>query len=415
MLRGYFLPLILQVPIQLSNLTGLDELTCYRFLSAIMASVCFAVLFPFCFEQLFGFRARPWTKLIFALLVTFFWYGNYAYPLSDFPALTFFLSGLTLCLVAVRSDRGLWAKGGLIIAAGVCLAAATSIRISYLIPFFISLVFLLLRLTFSKNTMIAKSVLPLLLIAGCVIVFVPQALSNKIHYQENTPFQINRLADNTSLTKAQLYYGFVVQRIDFGNIESPDQSVPALVFRDYQGLEIAEKYMEKYGISASNVSTAPLARIAVDIVVHQPLDIAAIYIRHVFNGLDVVYPYGYVPDFHSKDQIIYRFVNYTLWFLAISLLWRRGINLRQDRHAIIGCFIVMLPALVAIPSQMEIRFFLPIHMLLYAWVSFMLLSKRDHCKQLLTWRSAISYISFIVVCFAWSSYLFSTAGVLLQN
>jgi hypothetical protein len=417
-LRGYFLPLILQVPIQLSNLTGLDELTCYRFIAAIIATVCFTVLFPRCFEEFFNFRAMPWAKLIFALLITFFWYGNYAYPLSDFPALTFYLLGLTLFLIAVRSGRGLWAKGGLIMTAGVCLAAAASIRISYLIPLFISLVLLLLRLLFSKNTMIARSLLPLLLIAGCVIVFVPQALSNKIHYQENTPFQINKLADNTTLLQTQLLLGFLNQRVDFGNIESPDQNVPELFVPDYQGRELVKKYAEKYGINASNlsdVSVAQLARIAADMAAHQPIDIAAIYVRHLLNGLDIVYPYGYVPDFHSRDRIIYRFVNYTLWFLAISLLWRRGINLRREKDALIGCFILMLPAVIAIPSLVEIRFFLPIYILLYACVSFMLLSKQEHRKQLLTRRSIIGYVCFTVICFVWSSYLLSTVGILLQN
>lgn len=395
--RGYFFPLMLQIPLQFSNLTGLNEVFGFRILSAIAIGICLAILFPKILEELFNFHAKPLQILIFAALVTFFWYGNYAYPLSDFPSLAFFLTGLTLCLQVFKSKNALWFKGLMIFLAGICLASSTSIRITYLIPFFIILLIFLVRLAFTKFKISNKLVIAIFLIVGSIIVFIPQALSNRIHYKVNTPFQVE------TIFMAQLYGGLDVQRVDCG---TSIPNTPSLVITESQGTAI----LKKYDIGAGGLT---LARYF-DIVYHQPFDIATLYVRHLFDGLDIVYPTTYVRDIYA-NTIIYRLVNYTLWFLAISLLWRRGIRIKQDGETLIVCFIVILPALLSIPSRIEVRYFLPVYILMYGCISFWLFSKREHWKQFLTWRSAIAYICFLAACFTFSSYLFSEIGILLQN
>ena len=410
LLRGYFFPLLLQIPLQFSNLTGLNELFCFRVLSAISSAFCFAVLFPQFFEELFNFHAKPAQILIFAGLITFFWYGYFAYPLSDFPALTFLLTGLVLCLHAFKSKRAFWFKGLLFFGGGICLAATPLIRTVYLIPFFLLVLILVIRLAFSKFTVSVKVTLAALLIMGSILSFVPQALSNKIHYQTSSPFPQNKVTDTTDLFLGQLYMGMRQQRNDFGAKMEDGNVTPMLGLPDYQGIGIMKKQ------NVGELDESWTLKRYFSLVYHQPFDMAALYVRHLFNGLDIVYPTGYVPNIFG-NQIIYRFVNYTLWFLAIVMVWRRGISIKKDAEKLVIPLIVALTALLSIPGMMEVRFFLPIYVLMYGCISFWFLSKRIYWKQLFTLRSAISYICFMAACFTFSSYLFATshAGLLLQN
>lgn len=396
-LRGYFFPLMLQVPLQIANITGLDEVLAFRIVSALAMTIVLTVVFPKIFEGIFNFRAQPWQVLIFAGLTVFFWYGNYAYSLSDFPALVFFMAGLFICLRVINADQPIWLKAIWICLAGFCLAAAASIRISYLVPFAVILVIFLFRLAFTGLKISNKLLVTALFMAGSIMVFVPQFMSNRIHYKADTPFQIQ------TIYMVQLAEGLNVQRVDCG---TSIPNTPSLVIAESQGAAILNKYnMENSGLTIIRY---------LELICLQPFDMAAIYARHLFNGFDITYPTTYVPDIYA-DTIIYRLVNYSLWFLALSLLWKRGVNIRRDKQSIIICLIIILPALLSIPSRIEVRYFLPVYILVYGCASFWLFSKREYWQQLLNWRSVIAYLCFILACLTFSSYIFSTSGILIQN
>lgn len=395
--HGYFFPLLLQVPLQFSTLTGLSEVLGFRIISAIAAAFCLTVIYPKFFEELFGFHAKPIETLVFALLVTFFWYGFFAYPLSDFPALTFFLIGMILCLKVFKSTKALWFKGILTFLAGICLAASTSIRPVYLIPLLLLMLFILMRLALSKFTVGGKALLVSSIIVGSIIIFIPQAMINRIHYQVNSPFP-----QMQNVFIGDLYTGLQQQRAL--SLGAPEL---LLYMPDNQGIEIFKKNIQGLGENRSLVEYFGL-------VCRQPFDMAALYVRHLFNGLDILSPTLYFQDLNA-NQIVYRFVNYTLWFLVIMLIWKRGISIKHDNEKMFFCFILILPALLAIPGHIEIRYFLPIYILMYGAIGFWFFSKRDIWKQSFTLRSMILYICFVLACFTFSSFEFSTVGILLQN
>jgi hypothetical protein len=314
--------------------------------------------------------------------------------------LAFFIGGLALCVKAYKSKKSLWFNAALIFLAGICLAAASLIRILYFLPFVLLFVIWLIRLVLTDLTTRGKVILIISMIIGSSIIFAPQAVSNKIHYDVYSILPQSQI-HKTHIAFLQLYEGLTTQIFE-STIEN-DEAV-AFQIPDQQGLIIQKKYF------GENVTFENCLNLAL----HQPFDMAAIYVRHVFNGLDVIYPMPYINNLLS-NHIVYRFVNYTLWFLTIILMWRHGIDVKRDAKKLVFTFLIILPALISIPVMIEPRFFLPAYVLMYGYISFGFISRREEWKQLFTLRTAILYVAFLAACFAFSSYVYSTVGVLLSN
>lgn len=413
-LRGYFFPLLLQAPIQFASWTGLSEIISFRLFSAIVISFVSVFVIPWFFEQAFNFQAKPLQRLIFSAFITLFWYGCFAYPLSDFPAMFYFLGGLALCFYAIKSDKALWVRCLSILAGGFCLAAATSIRLIYMIPLILAGIFIIIKLALSKIPASVRVILAVLLIVGSIISLTPQFLSNRTYLHSNSPFPLNQMGTttgSTSVFSVQMFMGLRQQRNDFGAKLQDGTVSPMLGLPDSQGNAVANK--EQVPAEANNTWT--LGKY-LSIFFHHPLDMTALYLRHLFDGTDLVYPATYVPNIlSSHDLVFYRFMNYTLWFITIMLVWKRGINFKKDWQPLLLILITLIPALSAVAGMVEIRYFLQFYIFVYGAVGFWFFYDRKKWREFLTWRHAVLYVGYLAVCFSASSYLFSLRGVLLVN
>jgi hypothetical protein len=134
------------------------------------------------------------------------------------------------------------------------------------------------------------------------------------------------------------------------------------------------------------------------IVLLNPLHAAAGYALHVFNGLDVRYPTPYV---HNLEEI---WLPLTLLQATLLFLAALRLALKDARRALghtrwVGVIGLVVPCLTAIPSAMEPRFLLPLHVLVYMLVCFApgwsdVLVSRNHVR---TAAIASSYVAFVTL------------------
>jgi hypothetical protein len=106
-----------------------------------------------------------------------------------------------------------------------------------------------------------------------------------------------------------------------------------------------------------------------------PLDVIAIYVRHLFNGCDLWYSTPYLDDVRDvrADTIL---VNLAVWLLTL-LQCRRFFSLERVRGSLPYALILIIPVITAIPSAVEVRFFWPLHLLANALALYGFASARE--------------------------------------
>ena len=345
-LRGYLGPLLILPARLLCHFTGWSMLTGARVLGAGWASLLFGLAMPELWAQVTG-RALPAGRWLLLLAFTFvFWRDYFNFTLSDMPAFTLLLLGL----VALGRPGWQWAA-----VAGLLLAAAINIRPIYLasVPGWL---WLLGRHTGGA----ALSARLAALAAGLALVLLPQALINQRNFQRPTPLVLAQPPGSQPLYLKQLAWGTRFQRYESSFIPEIPRS---LVYADSTGQRA--------------LATVPGQRFAdyghfFRFIMQQPLAGAGRYLRHLFNGLDIWFPTPYPTRLHPPTQVALRLLNYTLLGLALALAalsWGRA---RRQQATVISrwpqaapvLLALLLPCVLALPTLVECRFLLPLHMLL---------------------------------------------------
>ncbi|MBI5965117.1 MAG: hypothetical protein HY863_16690 [Chloroflexi bacterium] len=408
-LRGYLLPLILNVIIKLSAFLGMRGLILLEITQAFVFSFLIAVLIPYVLKKLFKSKPNLWQILMFGLLVIFFWRGYFFYPLSDFWALSFFVFGIYLFL-GCESNR--WA----LFWAGAFFGGAAVIRPTYLT----TLIFLLLwsAYYFSRHQNHVKRQIfanELVLIIGLAFVFLPQILINKVHYGilsplPQTQFSDEEYYDGNNLYLVQLSFGIQVQRYEtFVGLES-DYKSAAVFYMDQHGRNI----LVQAGYDPSSYFY-PNPKILswseyILLTIRHPLDFLIIYVRHIFNGLDVVYTTPYIYNLHSNTSYI-RLLNYSLLFLTVLYIGRRVKNFSVLSCQFLLLLIFVLPSILSIPTAIETRFLLSFHFISYSTTAFfvlpMLFSLTRKEKIRIFFKYLPWYSIFVVICFLLSMNTFA--------
>ena len=351
-LRGYLGPLLVLPARVLCHFTGWSMLTGARVLGAGWAALLFGLAIPALWARVAG-RPLPALRWLTLLGLTFIFGRDYFnFTLSDMPALTLLLLGL----VALRRPGWAWAG-----AAGLLLAAAINIRPVYLasVP---GALWLLAEAGLPAGPRLRRAAS---VAVGMALVLLPQWLINQRHFQRNTPLVLGQLAGGRPLYLRQLAWGTRFQRYETSLIPELPRS---LVYADPAGQRALAA--EPGGDFASYGQFLRFA-------LRQPVAVSGRYLRHLFNGLDIRFPTPYPTRLHPPGQAALRLLNYSLlglgtWLMAAAL----GRNFRtspggrpQPGAGAAVLLALLLPSVLVMPTLVESRFLLPVHLLLLTGVA----------------------------------------------
>ena len=353
-LRGYLGPLLVLPARLLCHVTGWSMLTGARVLGAGWAALLFGVAIPELWVRATG-RALSGGRWLALLALGFiFWRDYFNFTLSDMPALTLLLLGL-----AALARRG-WVWAGV---AGVLLAASVNIRPIYMACLPGVLWLLAGGGKCLTRPQIAKSMVAVA--AGAALVLLPQLLINQRHFGQASPLVLAQRPGNEPLYLRQLAWGTAFQRYETSLVPGIPRS---LVYADSVGQRALAAQPNGRFRSYSGFGRF-LAR--------YPFNSVARYARHLFNGLDIRYPTPYPTRLRPPGQAPLRLLNYGLLGLSLWLAWVRWKKTRKPNLTVINggtqpyavLLALLLPCLLTLPTLMECRFLLPLHLLLLTGVS----------------------------------------------
>jgi hypothetical protein len=390
-LRGYFFPFLLSLMKRQETLLDIDPRVLFAILSALFFSAFSMHLVPWFFREVFRWQISVPGKIAFALLVFFFWRGHFLYPLTDFPSLAALLLGITILASVMRGGK----RMGWLVVSGFFTAAAMNIRPVYQLSFLIVFVFLVIS-GYRQN--VGKLLISTtLFLCGCLVALAPQWIINHTHFGIHSPLVLANYADDRSLLQTQLFWGLKAQKYET-NI---GDSYPAatVVYHDpvadeWPAGEMKEKTIRNY----------------LRIVKQHPLEIVISYFRHAFNGLDIFYPTPYVRNIYA-DHSVFRLLNYLIWFVFFCHVLRLDFS-QIDLVKLSAVSALLAPAVLAIPTVMEVRFFLPVYMLAYGVVSF-----RFRASRLVStiWNDKLLLLRLLILGTLWIMISFTLSAATMEQ
>lgn len=341
-MRGYAYPLVNFGCLAVRKVFDCPAVTVVKLLNAALAGVLFGLVGPRLWQVSTGAPQLPPVarRLAWAALGFVFWRDYFNFSLSDFPAVLALGTGLWL----VQRPRL-----GAALLAGAALALAVNIR-----PIYLAAVLPALGLLLAGPRPAGAARLGALVL-GAALVLAPQGLINYRHFGARTPLV---LARSETLGIHNLY----LQKLKWGLLHEKYESsvgreLPTgqLLFLDADGAAL----LRAEGLDALDSPGQYLALAA-----RHPLPLAGIYARHLFAGLDISHPTPYLKRWAPARAP--RLLNYALWFWAALVALRR----RPTGREALVLAALLLPCLAVIPLSMEVRFLLPLHLLLLALVAF---------------------------------------------
>lgn len=382
-LRGYLYPLTL-FPWRVAQFyTNLPQLLFTRTLGALVAAAMFGWLGPTLWETIVQ-PGRPlsWPRcVLFAALGFLFWRDYFNFPLTDFPA----FGALALAVgLAYRPKSWLHVAG-----AGVCAAAAANFRPVYLVALPPVAVLVAVAPVVGGWQRVARVGA---LLVGMAVVMLPQLAINLRHFNEASPLVLAKNKDIDNLYLMQLHEGLQHQKYET-NI-GPDYPSQRMFFPNAHGAMLLQ--------SLPGDTISSYEQYVRELLLKRPVDMARVYLLHLFNGLDIQYSTPYIPKVYTTTWGL-AWVNYSVWFGALLLAVRSWRRLTWHKVLVLGA--LLIPCAAVLPVCMECRFLVPMHLLMCAVVCF---------GWPAAWRPSaipwptlvlvgVAYVGFVVLCFLTSA------------
>ena len=380
--RGYSLPLVNYLIGGAGEWIGLGDVASVRIFGSLLVATLGVVVAPRLARALFP-GAEIGTARVLALnaLVFLYWRDHLGFPLTDFPALLAASAALVCLLRATPAGY---------VAAGFGFMLAANMRPAYTLAAFASMV-LAFALPLHGRSLPRRAGAVGLVVAGALIVALPQTLINHRHYSMWSPLA----PGSRSIALLQLTQGMQLQKYETYVGDPAGYPDPSVRYRDLATTHVLadEKVTKINGLPQY-----------AGIVLRNPAEMTASWARHVFNGLDVRYPTPYIRNL-DDSSILLSLLQYTVLFAAGARLLvptaRRALG--GIRWA--GVAVLVVPVVSAIPGAVEPRFFLPLQLLAYMLVCF-----APHTRSTLLAGSpsrrlafAAAYAAFLVGCVTLSS------------
>ncbi|NVO32646.1 hypothetical protein [Hymenobacter lapidiphilus] len=401
-LRGYLFPLLL-MPIKA---IVYFDFASQSFMTILFNSIIAAILFGFVVPKLYliirpSCIITPIKLILFTGLSLFFWIGYFNYTLTDFPAMLFL--GLSLLMLLNNNNN----KIIFILIAGILFGAAVNFRPVYIIsvPFFI----IISQYSIKGELKFFRKILNfVIIIVGIGLPMLPQLYINNKVFKENTPLVLtkNQTDRGTDLLLAQLGWALQMQKFETAFGSAPGGRNAVVFYRNPAGNRLLNDNGYKSSKLWGVVFTSKTQYL--ELVANNPIEMVGIYLRQAFNGFDQHHNTPYIRRPIQDFTLLLPVVNYTIWFGVLLLAWPMLRNVKSIPIVnILAILILISPCIVASLMAMETRFFIPIHLIMYAllsfeWKSIMLnkwLNKDIYVKIFVV----CCYICFVILClrFSW--------------
>lgn len=342
-LRWYLFPFINFIQIFISGLLKINEIDVFKLFSALFFSIFIFIVIPKLMENVFNKKITLIRRFLLFFLIFFFWRGYFLYPLTDFYSLFF------LCIALLITNNKKASQVWIYIILGMALLGSMLIRPAYamsILPAIIYDISLQKKLRLPA-VMITRNIVLVLL--GMLLISSPQ-----IYINYNKLNTINPFVQAGGLYQVKLFRGLYTQKFESNVGKDLDHS--SIIFLDKQGAAIVQK--ENLIYPGFNNYFEYLS-----IVAKYPVDLISIYFRHIFNGIDVRYDTPYVYKIY-QDRTVFTFLNAVVWFIFFLALYENFKSLLRCK-AVWTALIMLLPVVLAIPCEIEVRYFLPLYILCY--------------------------------------------------
>ena len=343
-LRGYAYPLVNFGCLALRKFFNVPAVTVVKLLNAGLAGLLFGIVGPRLWQAATARGELPSIarRLLWTLLGFVFWRDYFNFSMSDIPAL------LALGLALWQAQRS--SLGGAL-GAGLFLAVAVNVRPIYQVS--VPALVLLLLLSVPRENWPARLAMFGL---GLAVVLAPQWLINRRNFGVSTPMVISQ-------SKELNIHNLYLQKLKYGLLHlkyesSVGRELPTgqLLFLDAQGQQVLE---------AESIREFYTSGQYLQVAARHPGVFASAYARHLFAGLDISHPTPYMRRWAPSAWR--NGLNYSLWFWAG--LVAMGGKWSNRRQALVVAAL-LLPCLAVLPMSMEVRFLLPLHLLLLALVAY---------------------------------------------
>ena len=397
-MRGYLLPLLLAPFAIAGPHIGLEPIILMRPLGAFTAALLFGALGPALWRAAHGPGAPVVSlvrRLVFGALGFALWRDYFNFPLSDFPAVVALATGLWALLGGPK-----WWHGAL---AGLAVGASVNMRPVFVLALPFAGLLALLPPPIAHNTAAAPPARARWARLGAMaltlaLVLAPQWYINVRNFGEASPLV---LAHDKHYPKGlyirQLQWGLQYQK--FETNAGKDYPAAPMFFLDPRGAALFAT--TKLGRFEDASQYWALAR-------RHPTEVARTWVRHTFNGLDLQYPTPYVKQVYASSVLL-AWLNYTVLLGGTVVLGHRARRAAwvTPAGARAGLLLaaLLVPCLAALPTAIECRFLLPLHLLLSAAAAF-----GAHPRR--TWRAAtrrrragwaVGYVAVLGAAFAASA------------
>ena len=390
--RGWLWSGILAVLYQGSIFLNFNEYALFRVFAALEFSYLVTIGLPVIFEHILSKKINLKLRLLFSVVIFYFFNGNFYIPLVDVPPLFFTILSVHLIL----KNNNIW----LLLLSGLMFGCAFLLRANYLValPVFLWLFFI-------NNSRNYKRAIVVFMCPFLILQY-----SNNVYLKHNAT-AIGFTGDY--VLKAQLTLGVYQQKYD-GYIYV-DKMGQDILRRE----QILNKSAKVYDGGYNWLSISQYIKL----YIRYPLEMIGINFRHLFNGIDIMSSTPYARSGGALAKVngvtavdimgdgsyaeyckaLFRILNYILIsFSLVTIFINRKIF--YNCYSICLSLMIILPAISTIPFRVEPRYLMPLLIFIYACGIFninsiknIMINKHEKVKSIILLLS-ISVSVILCIC-----------------
>lgn len=358
----------------------------WRLLGMALVTVEFTVFVPYILRRHVVKNFADVVKSFISIMVFLLIWGNYVqYPLSDLVASSFVSGGVALLIWITdsKNKRLIWQVIKAFIA-GMLFYASYNTRVG----FFIGIAFAVLLFCILMRKQLKKLLILLMaMLLGAMLIAMPQCMINRKYHADFSPKVYTQLVEyEENLQLLQVFWGISFSKYEtyVGDLEL--YSSNGVFFEDPIGSEI----LKRENIQSNQFEYSDVIKL----LIKYPLDMVGIYIRHLVVLMTPTFSEVYITNIYFNKGI-FVLVSILIWLIAVVNIYRTIKEIQWKK--IMWLFTLVLPSVLQLAGAPELRFFIPIYLLLYVYVVQLVDYKALflYCKE--HWF-VISTLALIIIC-----------------